>query len=337
MNDLIGVLNRRVEAASGDEDAQVDLLRRIAELWLSKFSNPNQAVQALQRILELRSHDARAIDHLIEIFGNRRDWRSLYAIYERQLEILEGASKVERLAEMASIAADKLGEPDKAIELWRSVVELDASVEKAWRSLEKLYQKTSRWAELAQLYSEEVERSESTPVDQVAWLKKLGSVYAERLDDEDQAADAWRAILRVEPGEVRAEAALRELYLRRDDWASLEELFGERDDFEGFIRLASRHVGQYEDVGSRVALYKRMARVLNNQLARESNAVECWEKVLSEDSDDIDAARALASYYEREAGWDQLVDVLEVILRHEPEDHWHWPPRYSISFAGCSL
>jgi hypothetical protein len=44
-----------VEAAqtAGDEDALVGLHRQISQLWIDKFSNPNQAIAHLEAILEL--------------------------------------------------------------------------------------------------------------------------------------------------------------------------------------------------------------------------------------------------------------------------------------------
>ena len=320
-NDLIGILGRRVDAAStaGDADRQVELHRRIAGLWLEKFSNPNQATKALERILELRSHDARAIQQLIDIFRSRRDWKSLFDIYGRQLETLEGVDRVARLAEMAKIAAEKLTRSERAVDLWKEVLSLDPTVEDAWRALETLYQKAGRWTDLAEHYGAEVERTEGV-VERVTWLKKLGVVQAERLEDEDRAAEAWHAILRLVPGDGHAEASLRQLYLERADWAALERLYADRGDFVGFVRLASRHVAELDQVAVRIGVYKQMARVLGGELDNEALSVEAWQQVLVLDDRDLDAASALRPYYEREGGWDDLVRVLEVILGHGPEE-----------------
>lgn len=320
-NDLIGIYKRRVDAAqaAGDEETLVGLQRQVAQLWIDKFSNPNQAIAHLEAILELRPKDEAAISQLVEIYRHRKDWRALFQIYRKQLDLLEGAARVERLIEMARIAAERLEERDEAIELWRAVLEADDQVVKAWQALEQLYVKTERHLDLAQLYAQQAGRAEDD-AGRVAWLKKLGNIYAERLSDEDRAAETWRAVLRLAPGDLHAENYLRELYLRRGDWNALEGLYGERGDWEGFIRLLSGSAAQAADVPLRVELYKRMARVCRVNLHNEAAAVECWERVLSEDPDHIEAARTLAPHYAQVGAWDSLVAVLEVLLRNQPED-----------------
>jgi tetratricopeptide (TPR) repeat protein len=180
---------------------------------------------------------------LIEIYRHRKDWRALYQIYRKQLGLLEGAARVERLMEMARIAAERLEERDEAIELWRAVLESDDHVVKAWQALEQLYVRTERFLDLAHLFAQQAGRAEDD-AGRVSWLKKLGNVYAEKLGDEDRAAETWRAVLRLAPGDLHAENYLRELYLRRGDWSALEGLYGERGDWEGFIRLLSGSAAQ---------------------------------------------------------------------------------------------
>lgn len=320
-NDLIGILGRRADVAreAGDEDKLIELYRQIAELWLEKFSNPTQAIRLFEGILEVRPADEQAIAQLIEIYRHRKEWPALYAIYRKQLDLLDGPARVERLVEMAKIAASRLDQKDEAIELWRQVVAAEPEREKPWQALEALFQKTERFADLAELYAARAARLEAEE-ERLAWLKKLGNIYAEKLADEESAAATWRDVLRLAPGDLHAENYLRELYLRRSDWSSLETLYGERGDWEGFIRLLSGAAGQSGDVAVKVDLYRRMARVCRVNLENEAAAVECWERVLQEDPDNLDAARTLAPHYARAEAWDALVGVLEVVLRNGADD-----------------
>ena len=320
-NDLIGILKRRADGAqaAGDEDAYVALYRQIAQLWLEKFSNPNQAIQYLEGILELRPTDEQTIGQLIDIYKHRKDWRALYTTYGRQVELLEGPERVARLVEMAKIASNRLDEKAESIDLWRRVVDVDPTEEQAWQALESLYQKTERWPDLAGLFEAQAGRQEDE-TKQLAWLKKLGNTYAERLADEDRAAETWRAVLRINPDDLHAENYLRELYLERGDWTALETLYGERGDWDGFIRLLGGAADASTDTSTRVDLYKRMARVCAVNLENEAAAVECWERILIEDGDNVDAARTLAPHYEKAGAWDDLVGVYEALLRNEPEE-----------------
>ena len=319
-NDLIGILKRRADAASdaGDEDAVVALNRQIAQLWLEKFSNPNQAIEYLENILERRSSDEQAIGQLIEIYRHRKDWRALYGIYGRQLESLSGDARIERIVEMARIAAKRLDEPGEAVELWREVIDLQPEHPKAWGALEALFQKTERWDDLAALYRARIEQLPEA--EQVDWVKRLGTIYADRLGDEERAAEAWREVLRLQPGDLHAEAYLRELYLRRGAWDALTALYGDKGDWEGLVRLLGGVAADSGDVSSKVELLRRMAVICATDLGNEAAAVECWERVLLEDPDNLEAARTLEPHYARTERWDDRVGVLEVQLRAGPED-----------------
>ncbi len=320
-NDLIGILNRRAEAAdeTGDEGRYIDLYRQIAGLWLDKFSNPNQAIQFLEGILERRPADEEAIKQLIDIYKHRKDWRALYGIYKRQLELLDGDERTERLVEMARIASKRLDEKAEAIELWSDVLDADPAREQAWQALEKLYQKTERWDDLADLYERRIERLDDEG-EQANWLRKLGGVYADKIGDEERAAEAWRKVLRLHPGDLNAEGYLRELYLKRDDWDALEGLFGERSDWSGFVRLVMGSLDRAEDTEARVALLKRAARINRVNLDDDAAAVSCWERILEDDRDNLDAARTLAPHYTRTEQWPELIRVLEVMLRNDPAE-----------------
>lgn len=318
-NDLINILNRRAEAAdeSGDEGRYIDLYRQIASLWLDRFSNPNQAVGFLEGILERRPADEQAIKQLIDIYKNKKDWRALYGIYRRSLDLLDGDPRTERLVEMARIASKRLDEKDEAIELWNDVLDADPAREQAWQALEKLYQKTDRWEDLADLYERRAERLDDES-EKVNWLKKLGGVYADRIGDEDRAAETWRKVLRYSPGDLHAEGYLRELYLRRSDWDALEGLYGERRDYDGLVRLLNQQVDRAADDDERVALLERVARIHRQNLDNEAGAVDARERILDLDRDNLDAARTLAPHYTRTEQWDNLVRVLEVMLRNDP-------------------
>lgn len=319
-NDLIGILKRRADAARsfGDDEGFISLQRRMAVLWTEKFSNPNQAIAHLEAVLELRPSDDAAIAQLIDTYRHRKDWRPLFSIYRRQLDVLDGTARVERLIEMARIAADRLDERDEAIALWREVIAADPTEDKAWQALEQLFHKAERWADLAQLFAEQSARVDDAGA-RVGWLKRLGNVYAERLHDEDRAAETWRAVLSASPGDLHAENYLRELYLRRSDWDAVEALYAERRDWDGLVRLLAARAAESGEVSVRVELYRRIARVCAVELKNEATAIECWERVLREDPAQTEAAQILAPHYAQTEQWDALVYTLELMLAYEPE------------------
>jgi tetratricopeptide (TPR) repeat protein len=198
-NDLIGILIRRAELAeqAEDTDARVELLRGVAGIWLEKFSNPSKAVAYLEAILDVRPNDAGAIESLIGIFEHRKDWPALFEVYGRQLELLAGEERTERLRQMARIASDRLEDAEGALGLWRQVLDVSPDDEGAWQAIENLNQKNARWEDLAELYHQRADRADGA--DQTLWLKKLGDIFADKLEDAVRAAAVWREVLSIDP------------------------------------------------------------------------------------------------------------------------------------------
>ncbi|MFN3202425.1 MAG: hypothetical protein ACE366_28760 [Bradymonadia bacterium] len=320
-NDLIGVLSRRADLAAevGETDAQVALLRRIAQLWLDQFSNPQQAIVYLEALLAVKPRDEEAISSLIELYTRRKMWPKVYEAYGLQLELLEGDARVARLQQMATLATERLKREGEAIDLWRQVLAAQPDHGEAWEALEILYRKTLQWGPLADLLTERIGLTESDE-DRLLWLKKLAPICADQLGDEARATEAWRAVLRLNVQDRQAEAFLRGVYLQAQDWRSLEGLFAERGELTGFVRLLDEQVRAADEQPLKVDLLKRMARVQKVELGDEGAALGTWARVFEVQADDLEAAITLSPHYEQTAQWDELVDTLEVQLDHEHGD-----------------
>jgi tetratricopeptide (TPR) repeat protein len=84
-NDLIGVLTRTADVTA-DPAAKARLLRRIAQLWVERFGNHNQAVKPLEELYALNPNDSEAIAQLRDIYTRRRSWRALLDLERRDLD-----------------------------------------------------------------------------------------------------------------------------------------------------------------------------------------------------------------------------------------------------------
>jgi tetratricopeptide (TPR) repeat protein len=148
-NDLIGVLQRKADLIgewvknSAPELAtlpsarteQARLLKRVAQLWIEKFSNHNQAVKPLEELYAIDPDDAETVVRLRDIYNKRRSWRPLLDLERRQIDVMEAhperipdeaARKKElrnRLVELAKLAQDRLGDNAEAIAIWNRLLE----------------------------------------------------------------------------------------------------------------------------------------------------------------------------------------------------------------------
>ena len=114
-NDLIAVLTRKSEAPSIPDAERVRLLREVADLWSERFGNFANAIKPLERIAELAPSDSDAISRLKEIYTKRRQWRQLIDLLGKEARVLAPAERRAKQAEMARLAAERLGDTRLAI------------------------------------------------------------------------------------------------------------------------------------------------------------------------------------------------------------------------------
>ena len=78
--------------------------------------------RATQRPLRARGQSILPALQLLLRLGGQDVLDVALAVFERQVDLLEGAAQVERLIEMATIADTRLNDAAAAVDLWRRVL-----------------------------------------------------------------------------------------------------------------------------------------------------------------------------------------------------------------------
>ncbi|MBN2802824.1 MAG: tetratricopeptide repeat protein, partial [Deltaproteobacteria bacterium] len=310
-NDLIKVLSRRIEIVEDDE-IKVSLLNKIASLWIDKFNNFNKAVEPLEAIIELKADDIKAITALKEIYEKRRAWKPLQDLLKKELELADEDSKADILEQMAVLTAEKLNERQEAIAIWWSVYEANPQNDNALDNIEKLAEREKDWDALGKVLRTLIDNAAEN--EKVALLTKLGTVYKDRVKDPVKAAEVWKELLDVEPGNSKAMRSLKEAYQESEDWDALEKLFSGAGDYESLVEVLGIAADRVKDDETKKMLSFRCADIYNRQIGQPDRAVRHYERVLTVEPDNKDAANALVPIYKNTEKWSRLSGVLEVVL-----------------------
>jgi len=316
-NDLIGILTRQVEARE-DVDGRKVLLRRIADLWMDKFTNPNKAIDPLEQILELDPTDTDALTMLKEIYQRRRNWRGLLGLYDRELELLPADQRRPQLLEMAELAQKRLGDPKAAIGAWNRLLETDAHDVEAIEALTQLYEREKRYPALAEMLQRHLDMAtddEALPI-----LERLGALWGDRIGSTGKAIEIWKRVLDIKPGHSKAMRVLRDLYATAGDWSKLEALFSDQGNWPDFIETLHGAADRSEDPAVQVELYFKVADTWTQRLNKPERAVKAYERVLSVAPGNLRAARALVPIYEDGQKWPRLLATYEVLFDHAEDD-----------------
>lgn len=317
-NDLIQVLGRKAEAASDDAE-KVALYTRIADLWIERFANYNQATQPLERVIAIDPDHREALAQLKDIYAKKRSWKSLFDVMERESRLASDPSARRELRiELARLAGDRLHRHDEAIRLWKGVLEEDPEVPGALDALEKLAEREKDWGTLADSLERRLERTDDGAA-RVRILQKLGAVYGDQLDDPVRAAGAWKRVLEVDPKNARALRTLRESFVAAEDWDGLEALYAEAADWEGLVDVYGSAAEKAASPATKVELSFRAAAIYEGPIGEPHRAFRNYERVLSVDPENLRAARALVPIYERDEKWSRLVGLHEILLDAIPD------------------
>ena len=321
--DLVKVLLEKaervpIEAAGAQAPGKIAIYLQVANLYLERFSNQAEAIKAFERVLELDPNNKQAIDHLLAVYEKRRDWEKLIKLKEAEVDRTPEGERAAKVIEVAKMAATKVKKPEICTYWWEKVLQYEPSHEEALAELYKLYERNKEWDKLADICSRQAEVATDDKVRADA-LQRLGLLYTEKVENSAKAIEAWQRLLKIDDNNRRAQDALKKLYVTEARWTDLEEFYRSRGKLDEYIRVLEREV----EAGSeshRLALAMKIAILYRDELQKNDRAMRAFEKVLSLDEANLEAAEALIPLYENGRDPRALVRVLEIQLQATPVD-----------------
>ena len=311
-NDLIQLLTKHAETVS-DNFTKMETYSRVANLWIDRFQNFNQAMRPLELVLAIDPDNRDALSKLKDIYGKRRAWQQLFGVLRKEADLASDPTvRNANLVELAKIAGERLQKNADAIALWREVIEDDEGTPGALDALEKLAEREKDYVTVADVLERRVLRAADVQ-EQIKILQRLGSLYTEQHNDSERAAAAWKRVLEIEPKNGRAVRTLREMYLGVQDFNALEDLYVELKDWEGLVDVLGTAADKSTDVATKLRLSFRAAEIFEIEIGEPARAVRAYERVLAADPKNIQAAKSLVAIYEREPKWSKLAPLYELL------------------------
>jgi tetratricopeptide (TPR) repeat protein len=304
-----------------DGAEKIELYSKAAELYVSKFANQAEAVKAYEAVLAIDPDNATAADYLRQMYEKRRDWEKLLGLQRRDAERLSpGAERGAKFLEIAKLATERVKKPEICIELWQEVIANDESNAEALGALAGLYERAKDFEKLAGVLERQVEVTFDAPA-KIAVLNKLGTIYGDRLNNDEGAVNAWRALLALDPNDRRAQDALKKKYLVLGRWDDLEVFYAESGKWDEFIRVLEQQEAKETAAEAKTTLLFKIAQLWADKKQKLDRAAKAYEKVLELDANNLQAAEALIPIYSQANNAKALANVIEVKLGHveDPE------------------
>jgi tetratricopeptide (TPR) repeat protein len=302
-----------------DSGEKVALYTKAADLYVSKFANQAEAVKAYEAVLAIDPDNTQAVEYLRQMYEKRRDWEKLLGLQRREAERMPpGAERASKFLEIAKLATERVKKPEVCIDLWQEVLSNDESNAEALGALAGLYERAKDFDQLASVLERQADITFDAPA-KIQVLTKLGTIYGERLNNDEGAVNAWRSLLALDPNDRRAQDALKKKYLGLGRWDDLEVFYAESGKWDEFIRVLEQQEAKETNTLAKISLLFKIAQLWADKKQKLDRAAKAYEKVLELEADNLQAAEALIPIYTAANNGKALANAIEVKLGHEQD------------------
>ncbi len=261
------------------------LYTELADLFDAELADPAQAAACYRLALEADPWAGEARHKLEALLERRGEAGDLIALLEDRVE--RTVSPLEQAAlrrRVAQLYGERLGDRGAALRHLEALRALQPGDPETLRALERLYGDEGRTRELCDVLAEAATRG-GAPAERVPLLRKLAAA-AERLPDgAGRAADALEELLRLEPHDAEALAALTRLSEEARAWARAVALL---------VARAALAEGPEQ-----AALYARAAALSSERMDDDAAAESHFARALEADPRHVPSLTGLAQLYRR--------------------------------------
>ncbi len=303
--------------APGTPDAAVRVfdLEAYASLLEQHLNDPQRAIKAYHRVLELTPKSRTALDALARLYREAGKWRELTEILYRQTTVLVGSNfhaDLEKAAsvamERAAILEERLGAPSDAIKALDALLrDINPNHLEAHTTLRRLHEARGDFDAAVRIAEREMYLSPE-PIRKISRGLEIGFICRDRLGNPTRALQAFKRVLELDPEQEEAMAAAADLLAKLGRWkeyvAMLERLLSRS---VAHAAADPDHSAAFAD--DRRVLVQRIAAATADKLGDPRGAFRWWRRAHDEAPDEqtlADVRRAGEAY----GLWRELSEVL---------------------------
>ncbi|MEO8904192.1 MAG: tetratricopeptide repeat protein [Polyangiaceae bacterium] len=276
--DLLVNLTQQVEVAATPRQ-KVTLWERIAAIYDEEFLDHEQAAVALEGVLAIDSANENALTALIRHYRSLDRWENVASLYERQLKLVtEPPRRLALLLQRGKVLSEQIGSPERAMEAYDAVLEIDPQHAGALEALARLRESTGD-ADAALAALETLASRATSPEAKAEQYVRAAKVLEAR-GDRDGAIERYKRALDANPKDSTSAAALRDAYTARGDVNSA-------------VQLLERELMHTEGDLAKGRLLGQIATLARGRLQDDKRAEEAAKRALALDPTNLDALTVL--------------------------------------------
>ena len=325
--DRIGEVYRTTLDEIGiDDEETVRLGVLAAQIHEERLKDATTAAQLYRKVLGFSptamAADGRTVFSRLEaLLEQRKAWAELLELYGEQAEVAEtDGARIELLEKSARVEREEQAAPDRAITLYRAILDIEPQHLVATAALDALYASQERWSDLAEHLRHQAQYA--TGPQETDVRHRLGVLLADKLGDKDGAIDTFEEITRNDPNHVPTVSALEKLVtdpLRQARIIEiLDPIYQATDQWKKRIAIGEARMAQLKESGSepseQVAVLEEVARLHEERGRDPVRALEAWARAFALEPGN-DAVRGEVDRLAALTGdWNALVQSYEAAI-----------------------
>lgn len=262
---------------------------------------PRLAEPYFRRVRRNDASNETVVEFYRELFSGPSDGSQLMQVLVQARRASKDPERRFALAEeMATLAQDRLGSTDRAIEVWRSVVREDGQDPRATANLETLYRAGKKWTALVELLKDEFDRIEATDENQQLRIDKLLEItelYRRELRLEAMALTTLQRILDIDPRHQGSLEVLADTYASGKRWNDLLGVYQR-------LRDGAKEDG---DAKAEADVLRKVAQIWVEKLGNPQRALEPLAELMELVPGDAGAREMMAQIHEQRRDWRALI------------------------------
>ncbi|MDB4931690.1 MAG: domain protein putative component of TonB system [Myxococcaceae bacterium] len=263
-----------------------DLYVRVAEIEGRFLGNVQNAVTALERVLESNPGDVAVLEALERTWRSANRWPEVLATLRRRLEVTSDPEEYDRVqSEIAVVQDERLNDADASVATYHAMLERDPTNALALAALDRMFTRLGKWPELAENLAQQVSLA-ADGESRSALQFRLAEVQDQKLNHREAAIEILREVVTREESAARAVDAL-EAFLGDPAYTAtvvdtLEPVYRASGAWDRLVLALEVQAGLSEKA-TKVDLLHRVAELRETALDDGAGAFVALSQALTED------------------------------------------------------
>jgi tetratricopeptide (TPR) repeat protein len=297
-------------------EARRVLRSKLAQVLGREMARVDDAIEAYRALIEEDDSDESAVQSLDRLLRETDRTDDLRWLFELRVERANTALKIDLLSEWALLEEEAFGSPERAIALYKRLLQVLPHHGAALRALARLLRSHGDALGAAEVLA--VDRDQREGAERASREIEIGKLYAEALGKHDEALAACERALQLSPNDPRAIAVVEQLLpiaeTRGRAAALLERSYDETGAAQKQTEVLEVLIGTTAAKNDRLTLYYRLADVHERKLDDPKAAFDVIARAATESPTELAVWDRLAGLAARTNRVQALVDAIEAVV-----------------------